>query len=701
MIYGLCKVLQPYELATREVSSDTASLSQVIPLIRLLQKQLEKVKEELRHSNSARNVGLVDEALNSLCQDARVVNLLKSEHYILATVLDPRFKAYMISLFPVDTSLQWCKDLLVKTLSAEAESDTATAPSFSPATGVAMKKLRYPIPKQPTGGDAVQAGPTLDIWSGLKDLPTISDMSTVTAYDAVTIERMMEDYIVFLSLVFLAMICGMRSDMNLLQECFQDREYEEVIDIAKYGLPSTKMLHQKYIVIVGAGMSGLSAAKTLLNAGHRVTVLEASYRVGGRVLTHRDPEGWYADLGPMRLPISQRIVREYIQQFGLKLNPFIVSDEDNFYFFNNIRKTYKDVEKTPNLFGFQLTSEEEGKSVEDLYSGSVEKFLKKVSARYCSQIWQKFDKASEQSFLENELGLSTGAVEMLGHYMDLNSNLYISFIESLIDDIVFNTTRLDEITGGFDQLPLAFARRLGSAIRLNSTVVKVIRRQKSVIVQYRKDESSDLTSIAADYVIITSTAKATRLMEFSPPLSHEKYNALSFIHYASATKIYLKCNERFWEKDGIVGGRSVTDRPSRYIYYPSHNFTNGIGVLLASYTDTDDSMFFTALSDEDCVDVVLEDLAVIHRRPKDELKKLCPKSVVKKWSLDPHSMGAFAYFTPYQYGNMYEALAQPEGRIYFAGEHTSSPHGWIDTAIKSGLKAARDIHRDANKFLHK
>lgn len=250
-----------------------------------------------------------------------------------------------------------------------------------------------------------------------------------------------------------------------------------------------------------------------------------------------------------------------------------------------------------------------------------------------------------------------------------------------------------EITGGFDQLPEALRASLKpGTIHLGSKVEMVVRDGPEVQISYRVGESnSSLHNLTADFVIISASAKATRLITFTPPLSLDKVDALRSVHYTSATKVVLACEEPFWERDGIRGGVSITDRPSRYIYYPSHCLPSGKGVLLASYTLGDDSLFFTSMKHDQVVDIVLDDLAAVHQIPKEELRRMCPSSVLKHWSLDPLFMGGFAEFTPHQFEDYLQRLFQPEGRIHFAGEHTCQPHGWIDTAIRSGLQAARNI----------
>lgn len=259
----------------------------------------------------------------------------------------------------------------------------------------------------------------------------------------------------------------------------------------------------------------------------------------------------------------------------------------------------------------------------------------------------------------------------------------------------FLPSSFDEITGGFDQLPRAFHKALPNVVRFNCTVEKIMTKGNKVRVFYRAPDTLAPTIVTADYVLVTSSAKATRHIQFLPPLSPAKAHALRSINYASSSKIILACSEKFWEKDGIRGGYSITDRPSRFIYYPSHNFSSGVGVILASYTWNNDAEFFLPLTDEKCLDVVLQDLADIHQVSKEYLQYTCDQHVIQKWQLDQHSLGAFAAFTPYQFVDYSRALFTHEGRVHFAGEHTAQPHAWIDTAMKSAIRAASNIHHDS------
>src|SRR5262245_42492937 len=235
------------------------------------------------------------------------------------------------------------------------------------------------------------------------------------------------------------------------------------------------------VIVIGAGLAGLSSAYELTQAGHEVAVLEARARSGGRVCTLGDafPEGLYAEAGETNVFDNHEWTMKYVKLLDVTLDPMgSTAGGASIYHIRGKRIVIK--RGSPVEWPLELKPEEKGLGRGALWAKYVEPALKELgdleTADWPQAPLRRYDSMSFAEFLRRQ-GASPGAVEILrlgladqlGEGADAVSALNL-LREAAPRAVVKQSF---SIRGGSDTLPRAFAARLGDRIHYGSPVVKI------------------------------------------------------------------------------------------------------------------------------------------------------------------------------------------------------------------------------------
>lgn len=495
----------------------------------------------------------------------------------------------------------------------------------------------------------------------------------------------------------------------------------------------------KSVIVVGAGLAGLSAAFELDRLGHQVTVLEASKRVGGRVLTLREPfqDGQYAEAGAYFVPLQHSLLIGYIRLFGLPLEPLPPPMQLTFELSTGSWSTpFRGLRLLYYLLGQRvypgdgiaagwpvpLTPEERRLGLLGMLAKYIPQDVLDVLGNPRSPGWppprlRPYDNMTFAEFLRTQ-GASEGAVQLLslgfytliGNGAESYSSLWplrdivaqsscpglppgdvrrhlvshlavplqmCSALESEDPYLTFT------IAGGTDRLPEAFAQALEGKIVRESPVVRIEQDSQGVTVTCRGDGER---CFEADYVICAIPTPPMRRIHFEPSLPPLKQKAVARLPNTSVMRVLLQTRTRFWQQQGLSASVS-TDLPVTWMIDQTENQPGPKGILDA-YMAGPRARALQPLSETERIEFVLgqADLILPGLRKEFEVGRTF------SWDEDPWAMGGYCWFLPGQFGRLMPHLPTPFDRIYFAGDQTSALPGWMEGALESGLRAVREIH---------
>jgi len=279
--------------------------------------------------------------------------------------------------------------------------------------------------------------------------------------------------------------------------------------------------------------------------------------------------------------------------------------------------------------------------------------------------------ASQDQLKLFELGLNSLDGEGLG----VNSGLFQ--ISSAVAFRGYESSGF--IHGGSQALPQAMACYVQDDLKLNAPVKAIIADREQFQVIHGEDQST-----CCEHLIVTIPYAVLRKIVIIPQLPPWKGQVIEQLPNTSVTRTFLQFKERVWEGMGLSGAAD-TDQIIMSVY-PGEPSQSKRGIL-ESYTAGPQAREMACASPNERLEWILSNLEKLF----PGVRSCYEKNFSFTWDTDEWALGAYAYYRAGQVKTLYESAAAPVGRMVFAGDHTTSAPGWMESAIQSGERAAREV----------